>query len=81
MRDVPWWGLASSAAAPVLMVGGWTIATSLQPRSVDPVAETVSALAAVGADHRWVMTLASWVSASVTSSPGSPCGRRAPPGG
>lgn len=57
MRDVPWWGLASSAAAPVLMVGGWTIATSMQLRSFDPVADTVSALAAVGAAHRWVMTL------------------------
>jgi hypothetical protein len=56
VRDVPWWGLFSSVAAPVLMVGGWTVATSLQPRPVDPVAETVSALAAVGAAERWVMT-------------------------
>jgi uncharacterized protein DUF998 len=56
MRNVPRWGLFSSGAAPVLMVGGWTVATSLQPRSVDPVAETVSALAAVGAAERWVMT-------------------------
>jgi hypothetical protein len=56
VRNVPWWGLFSSGAAPVLMVGGWTVATSLQPRSVDPVAETVSELAAVGAAERWVMT-------------------------
>jgi hypothetical protein len=56
VRNVPWWGLFSSGAAPVLMVGGWTVATSLQPRSVDPVAETVSTLAAVGAAERWVMT-------------------------
>jgi Protein of unknown function (DUF998) len=56
VRNVPWWGLFTSGAAPVLMVGGWTVATSLQPRSVDPVAETVSALAAVGAAERWVMT-------------------------
>ena len=54
--DVPWWGVVSSAAAPVLMVGGWTVAASLQPR-FDPVAETVSALAAPGATDRWVMTL------------------------
>jgi uncharacterized protein DUF998 len=56
VRNVPWWGLFSSGAAPVLMVGGWTVATSLQPRSVDPVAETVSTFAAVGAAERWVMT-------------------------
>jgi len=57
VRNVPWWGLLSSGAAPVLMVGGWTAATSLQPRPVDPVAQTVSALAAVGAAERWVMTV------------------------
>jgi hypothetical membrane protein len=56
VRNVPWWGLFSASAAPVLLVGGWTVATSLQPVSVDPVAETVSALAAVGAAERWVMT-------------------------
>jgi hypothetical membrane protein len=56
MRDVPRWGVVSSAAAPVLLVGGWTLAASLQPR-FDPVAGTVSALAAEGAADRWVMTL------------------------
>ena len=56
MRGVPWWGVVSSAAAPVLMIGGWTAAASLQPR-FDPVADTVSALAAPGAVDRWVMTL------------------------
>ena len=54
--DVPWWGLASSAATPVLLVGGWTVAAALQPH-FDQVAETVSALAAPGATDRWVMTL------------------------
>jgi hypothetical membrane protein len=56
MRDVPWWGVVSAAAAPVLMVGGWTIAADLQPR-FDPVTNTVSSLAAQGATDRWVMTL------------------------
>ena len=55
MRGVPWWGVVSSAAAPVLMVAGWTVAAGLQ-RSFDPVADTVSALAAPGAADRWVMT-------------------------
>ena len=59
MRDVPWWGVVSAALAPVLMVGGWTVAASLQPQyeQYDPVADTVSALAAPGATDRWVMTL------------------------
>ena len=38
------------------MIGGWTLAASLQPQ-YDPVADTVSALAAPGATDRWVMTL------------------------
>jgi|HubBroStandDraft_6_1064221.scaffolds.fasta_scaffold32955_2 hypothetical protein len=57
VRGVPWWGVISSAAALVLMVGGWTVAAGLQPHSFDPVAQTVSALAAPGAADRWVMTL------------------------
>jgi hypothetical membrane protein len=56
MRGVPWWGVVSSVAAPVLLAGGWTVAASLQPR-FDPVADTVSALAAQGTPDRWVMTL------------------------
>lgn len=58
MRGVPWWGLVSSAVAPVLLVGGWTVAAGLQPGSFDAVADTISSLAAEGAADRWVMTLA-----------------------
>jgi hypothetical protein len=58
VRDVPWWGIVSSATPPVLLVAGWTIAASLQSRPYDPVADTVSALAGIGAIDRWVMTLA-----------------------
>jgi hypothetical membrane protein len=57
VRAVPWWGVVSSVAAPVLMAGGWTAAAALQPHSYNQVADTVSALAAVGAPDRWVMTL------------------------
>ena len=57
MRTVPWWGLTSSAAAPALLVGGWTEAARRQPLPFNPVADTVSALAAVGAADRWVMTM------------------------
>lgn len=58
MRGVPWWGVISSAAAPVLLIGGWTVAARLQPRSFNPVADTISALAAQNATDRWVMTFA-----------------------
>ena len=57
MRNVPWWGVLSSATAPVLLVGGSTIAATLQPPSFDPLTDTVSVLAAVGAVSRWLMTL------------------------
>jgi hypothetical membrane protein len=56
MRAVPWWGVISAVAAPVVLIGGWTVAAGLQPR-YDPVADTVSALAAIGATDRWVMNL------------------------
>jgi hypothetical protein len=58
VRGVRWWGLVSSAAAPVLLVGGWTVAAGLQPGSFNAVAGTISSLAAEGAADRWVMTLA-----------------------
>ncbi|MEV0608542.1 DUF998 domain-containing protein [Polymorphospora rubra] len=57
MRAVPWWAIASSAAAPVLLIGGWTVAADRQP-GYDPTADTISALAAPGATDRWIMTVA-----------------------
>lgn len=57
VRDVPWWGMVSSTASPVVLIGGWTVAAMLQPPSYSPMADTVSALAAPGATDRWVMTL------------------------
>ncbi|MGO8886121.1 MAG: DUF998 domain-containing protein [Streptosporangiaceae bacterium] len=58
MRGVPWWGVVSAAAAPVLLAAGWAIAGALQPASYSPVADTVSALAEQDAADRWVMTIA-----------------------
>jgi hypothetical protein len=43
-------------AAPVLLIGGWTVAGARQPPGYDPVVRTISALAAVGAGDRWIMT-------------------------
>jgi uncharacterized protein DUF998 len=57
-RGVPWWGAVCSAAAPVLLGVGSTIGGHLQPRSYNAMTGTVSALAALGAADRWVMTLA-----------------------
>ena len=54
----PWWGLVSATAAPVLLIGGWTAAAARQSSAFDPVVETISALAARGADDRWLMTTA-----------------------
>ena len=50
--------MISSAAAPVLLVGGWTVAAERQPPSFNPVSDTVSELMAVDATDRWVMTTA-----------------------
>jgi Protein of unknown function (DUF998) len=54
---VPWWGVVSSVAAPVLLVSGWMVAARLQPGSFDEISKTVSTLAGRGATDRWVMTL------------------------
>ena len=58
VKEVPWWGIASSALAPAVLAAGWMIGASVQSRPYDPVADTVSALAGAGATDRWVMTLA-----------------------
>lgn len=49
------WVLAPAVAAPVAMIGGWTLAAALQD-GFDPVRETISALAATDATQPWVMT-------------------------
>jgi hypothetical membrane protein len=51
---VPRWVVASAMLAPVGMIGGWTLAASLQP-TFDPVRETISALAARSATTPEVM--------------------------
>ena len=58
MRRIPWWAVASAGAAPVLLIGGFTLAQTRQPPAYDPIRDTISALAAVGATDRWVMTTA-----------------------
>jgi hypothetical membrane protein len=55
-RTVPAWTLLPAVSAPVLLIGGWTLAAALQPSGFDPVTQTISALSAYGATDRWVMT-------------------------
>jgi hypothetical membrane protein len=55
---VPWWGVLSALAAPLLLAAGSTIAAVLQPLPVNAVASTVSDLSGLGATDRWVMTFA-----------------------
>ncbi|MET7947911.1 DUF998 domain-containing protein [Micromonospora sp. NPDC005324] len=57
MSAVPRWALLSAAGAPLFLVGGWTLAQAAQSDGFDPVRQTISALAAAGADHRWIMTI------------------------
>lgn len=42
----------------MLLIGGWQLAAALQPDGFDPVRQTISALAACGANDRWIMTTA-----------------------
>jgi hypothetical membrane protein len=58
MPRVPWWGLVSCLAAPVLLIGGWTVAAAVQPVPFDAVTRTISELAARDTPHRWLMTSA-----------------------
>ncbi|WP_432954319.1 DUF998 domain-containing protein [Micromonospora haikouensis] len=57
MRVVPPWALFSAGAAPAFLVGGWLLGAARQPGGFDQVSGTISALAAVGAADRWIMTL------------------------
>ena len=49
------WAVLSSLLAPVALIGGWTVAAAVHP-DFDQVRDTISALAAVDAPNRWIMT-------------------------
>lgn len=53
---VPWWALVSAGCAPVVLVGAWVWAATLQPAGYDPMIDSISALAANGAAYPWLMT-------------------------
>jgi hypothetical protein len=56
MPLVPWWVLLSSGCAPVVLIGGWALAETVQPAGYDPMVQSISSLAAYGASDRWMMT-------------------------
>lgn len=56
VRAVPGWALIPATAAPILLIGGWTLAAARQPGGFDAVRDTISALAARDATDRWIMT-------------------------
>ncbi|HEU5108145.1 MAG TPA: DUF998 domain-containing protein [Micromonosporaceae bacterium] len=56
--STPWWALLSSAAAPAVLIGGWTLAARRQPGGYDSTVATISSLAAQDATDRWLMTAA-----------------------
>jgi hypothetical membrane protein len=58
VERIPGWAVASSVTAPVVLVGGWTLAARLQPSGYNSIRDTISALAGHGATDRWVMTAA-----------------------
>ena len=47
--------MAIAAAAPVLLLGGTTVAGARQPAGYDPVRDTISELAGPGATDSWIM--------------------------
>jgi hypothetical membrane protein len=58
VKAIPWWAVVTAGAAPVLLIGGFLVATAMQPASYDPVRDTISELAERAATDSWVMTSA-----------------------
>jgi hypothetical membrane protein len=54
---VPWWGVASSVFAPIILISGWTLAADLQPVPFNAIQRSISALGAVGMPYRWVIAV------------------------
>lgn len=54
----PLWVVCAAVLAPVLLIGGWTVAATFQPPTYLWTRDTISALARIGAPGRWFMTMA-----------------------
>jgi hypothetical membrane protein len=75
------WALVSSIAAPILLIGGWTLAAAVQPVPFSSVVRTISELAARDTPHRWLMTSAlvgvglAHLATAAALAPAAPAGR------
>lgn len=67
MRSVPRWAVWSSAGAPILLIGSWTVGRCAATRGDRPVRDTISALVTYGAIDRWLLTTGLVGLASATS--------------
>ena len=57
-RGLPRWAVVAGIAAPVSLIGGYLGAAPLQPGSYSSMRDTISQLAAHGANDPWLMTSA-----------------------
>ncbi len=57
-RRVQPWAVVSATLAPILLIGGWTVAAALQPEGFNGTRDTISALAGYAAVDRGMMTFA-----------------------
>jgi hypothetical membrane protein len=87
VNRIPGWAVASALVAPVLLIGGFTLAAAQQPPGYNPIRDTISALAARGATDRWLMTGAlaglgaCYVATALGLRPARPAGRAVLVGG
>jgi hypothetical membrane protein len=58
VKAIPWWAVVAASLSPVLLIGGFFVATALQPATYSPIRDTISQLAGQGANDSWVMTSA-----------------------
>jgi hypothetical membrane protein len=57
LSNIPRWVLIPALAAPVVLIGGWTVGAWRQPSTYSPMRQTISALSQYGAQDRMIMTL------------------------
>ena len=58
VKAIPWWAVVAASLSPILLIGGFFVATALQPTTYSPISDTISQLAGQGANDSWVMTSA-----------------------
>jgi hypothetical membrane protein len=54
-QRLPWWSAVAGILTPVVLIGGWSLAANAQ-QAFDSSSQTISALASLSAESRWIMT-------------------------